>query len=66
MARLEQPFYKNPAPVWIKLRVCRLLELGARPGLHGDQLWAGPLSREVATNGARLEKFATIVLLVLQ
>jgi hypothetical protein len=66
-ARLEQLFYKNPAPDWIKLGIFdarRLLELGASLGLYGDKLWAGALGCEVAANRAGLEQFEVIVLLV--
>jgi hypothetical protein len=64
-AWLVNLFHKNAARDWLELRVFdarRLLELGAGLGLHGDQLWAGPLGREIAANGARLVQFEAIVL----
>jgi len=65
--RLVHPLDQNVTHDRLKMRILdarRLLELGAGLGLGEDQLWAGSEGRDVATDGARLEKFKAVVLLL--
>jgi hypothetical protein len=65
--RLVHPLDQNATHDRLKMRIFdarRLLELGTGLGLGGDQLWAGSEGRNVATDGARLEKFKAVVLLL--
>ena len=64
---LEHPFHENASRDRLKLAILdarRLLELGVGFGLGGDQLWARPEGRDVATDSTRLEQLESVVLLL--
>ena len=64
---LEHPLHEDASRDRLKLAILDarcLFELGAGLWIGGDQLWAGPERREVATDAARLEQLEAIVLLL--